>query len=355
MDYPITFDDSYDFVIETRPSLKVVDLIRNNSVSYTSMVFGEDPQYAFSKMDPSGVDLQELAKAQLIVVSETSSLNETLRQTLLDDASEGACVVLFHDDGRTVDTNQMAVGSVAVQHEFFSDIILDLPQPADLPRVRRHVALRPKADESVLMLLDNGEPFLVQKAVGKGFVFDVATTLDEQWSNLADHSLFVPLMLKMALMGGGVGKLSYTLGEDKTLVFNDLNTEGDLQIVFRNEEGTFEMMPSRDVRNNRVCLFIQDDFPAAGFYDLVMQDSVCHVLAWNDSRTESELQFADKAQIVKAFENAGLEVMAVLNPDEFAHHDLVEAMAKKSSLWKWFVLLALLALAGEIAVLRFWK
>ncbi len=355
MDYPITFDDSYDFVIETRPSLKVVDLIRNNSVSYTSMVFGEDPQYAFSKMDPSGVDLQELAKAQLIVVSETSSLNETLRQTLLDDASEGACVVLFHDDGRTVDTNQMAVGSVAVQHEFFSDIILDLPQHADLPRVRRHVALRPKADESVLMLLDNGEPFLVQKAVGKGFVFDVATTLDEQWSNLADHSLFVPLMLKMALMGGGVGKLSYTLGEDKTLVFNDLNTEGDLQIVFRNEEGTFEMMPSRDVRNNRVCLFIQDDFPAAGFYDLVMQDSVCHVLAWNDSRTESELQFADKAQIVKAFENAGLEVMAVLNPDEFAHHDLVEAMAKKSSLWKWFVLLALLALAGEIAVLRFWK
>ena len=355
MDYPITFDDTYDFVIETRPSLKVVDLISQGKVSYPSMVFGEDPQYDFSRMDPSGMDLYTLAKTQLIVVSETSTLNETMRQALMEDAAEGACVVFFHDDGRKVDTNLMAVGHLAVQHDFFSDIILDLPQHADLPRVRQHVSLRPQTDATVLMQLDNGEPFLVERAVGKGFVFDFATTLDERWSTLADHSLFVPLMLKMALMGGGVGRISYTLGVDKTLVFNDLNTEGNLQIVLRNEEGTFEMMPSQDVRNNRVCLFIHDDLPAAGFYDLVMQDSLCHVLAWNDSRSESELQFADKNQIVKAFKDAGLEVMAVLNPDEFAHHDLVEAMAKKSSLWKWFVLLALLALVGEIAVLRFWK
>ena len=355
MDYPITFDDGYDFVIETRPSLKVVDLIRNDKVSYTSMVFADDPQYEFSKMNPSGIDLYELAKAQLIVVSEASSVNETMRQTLVEDASEGACVVFFHDDGRTIDTNNMAVGHLAGQHDFFSDIILDLPQHADLPRVKQHVSLRPKADETVLMQLDNGEPFLVQKAVGKGFVFDVATTLDARWSTLADHSLFVPLMLKMALMGGGVGRISYTLGMDKSLVFNDLNTEGDLQIVLRDEERSFEMMPSQEVRNNRVCLFIHDDLPSAGFYDLVMQDSVCHVLAWNDSRSESELHFADKAEITKAFEDAGLEVMAVLEAEEFAHHDLVEAMAKKSSLWKWFVLMALLALAGEIAVLRFWK
>lgn len=354
MDYPITFDDIYDFVVETRPSLKVVDVIRNDQASYVSLVFGDDPQYNFSKMNPTGMDLHELAKSQLIVVSETSSLNETMRQALLEDASEGACVVFFHDEGR-IDTSQMGVGHVAEQHEFFQDIILDIPQHADLPRVRKHVSLRPKADETVLMSLDNGEPFLIQKTIGKGFVFDFSTTLDEQWSTLADHSLFVPLMLKMALLGGGMGRISYTLGVDKTLAFNDLNTEGDLQILLRNNDATFEMMPSQEVRNNRVCLFIHDDLPTAGFYDLVMQDSVCHVLAWNDSRSESELRFADKAEIVKAFRNVGLEVMAVLDADDFANHDMVEAMAKKSSIWKWFVLLALLALAGEIAVLRFWK
>ena len=355
MDYPITFDDTYDFVVETRPSLKVVDVIRNDQVSYVSMVFGDDPLYNFSKMNPSGMDLHELAKAQLIVVSEASTLNETMRQALLEDASEGACVVFFHDDGNVVDTSQMGVSHLAEQHDFFQDVILDIPQHADLPRVRKHVSLRPKADETVLMSLDNGEPFLIQKTIGKGFVFDFSTTLDEQWSTLADHSLFVPLMLKMALLGGGMGRISYTLGVDKTLVFNDLNTEGNLQILLRNEDATFEMMPSQEVRNNRVCLFIHDDLHAAGFYDLVMQDSVCHVLAWNDSRSESELRFADKAEIMKAFRNAGLEVMAVLDASDFANHDMVEAMAKKSSLWKWFVLLALLALAGEIAVLRFWK
>lgn len=355
MDYPITFDDTYDFVVETRPTLKVVEIIRNEQTSYPSLVFGDDPQYDFSKMSPSGIDLYELAKAQLIVVSETSTLNETMRQALLEDASEGACVVLFHDDSQTVDTSQMGVSQMAQQHDFFQDIILDLPQHADLPRVKKHVSLHPKADETVLMTLDNGEPFLVQRTVGKGFVFDFSTTLDAQWSTLADHSLLVPLLLKMALLGGGTGKVSYTLGVDNILIFNDLNTEGDLQAHLRSEDASFEMMPSQEVRNNRVCIFIHDDLPAAGFYDLVVQDSVCHVLAWNDSRDESELQFASKSEIEKAFKAAGVAVMAVLDADDFADHDVVEAMAKKSSLWKWFVLMALLALAGEIAVLRFWK
>ena len=48
-------------------------------------------------------------------------------------------------------------------------------------------------------------------------------------------------------------------------------------------------------------------------------------------------------------------MLAVMAPDEFAGHDLMEAMAKKSTLWKWWVLIALLALLGEVAVLRFWK
>ena len=47
--------------------------------------------------------------------------------------------------------------------------------------------------------------------------------------------------------------------------------------------------------------------------------------------------------------------MAVLDVDDFSGNDLMQAMARQSSIWKCFVLLALLALAGEVAVLRFWK
>ena len=354
-DYPITFDDVYHFVVETRPNLNIVELSADGKASPVSLVFADDAQCHFVPMDPSRIDLQTLSKAQLIVVSEASSLNETMRQALFEDAAEGASVAFFHDDGKAIDTNTMAASDIAMRHEFFSDIILDLPQHADLPKVKRHVRLTPDAKTTVLMHLDNGDPLLTMKPMGKGYVFDFATTLDAQWSNLADHSLFVPLMLKMAFLGGGVGQIAYTLGEDKSLVFSDISIESISDLSVRNDDGSFEMMPAHEVRNNRMCVYFQDDLPEAGFYALVMNDSVRNVMAWNDSRLESDMHFVEKEAVGKVFEDHGFEVAAVLEPEAFANHDLVEAMARKSSIWRWFVLLALLALAGEVAVLRFWK
>lgn len=353
-DYPITFDNDYLFVIEPRATLKVVELCREAAPTPVSLVFGDDPQYEYQGMDPLRADLGSLSQAQLIVVSESSALNETMRQTLQEYAGEGASVVFFHDDGKVVDTNTMSVSGLSVQHEFFSDMILEMPQHADLPKVGRHVRLMPVSGTSVLASLDNGDPFLTERALGRGRIFDVATTLDPQWSSLSDNALLVPMMLKMALLGGGVGRLSCTLGVDRSLRFNDLEATGNVALLVRDETGDFEMMPAYEIRNNRICVFFQDDLPEAGYYELLVNDSLRHVLAWNDSRMESELEFADKTSLETLFEDSGLEVKAVMEADDF-DHDLVQAMARKSMLWRWFVLLALLALAGEVAVLRFWK
>ncbi|MBO4328581.1 MAG: BatA and WFA domain-containing protein [Bacteroidales bacterium] len=355
VDYPITFDNDFRFVVEPRASIQVVEVCRQQDRTPLSMVFDEDPQYRYLRMDPSRIDLSALSKAQLIVVDAASDLNATLREALLENASEGASVAFFHDDGRVVDTNTVSVDQLAVRHAFFSDLILDLPQHADLPKVKRHVRLTPGANASVLARLENGDPFLTEQAMGRGRVYEVATLLDPAWSTLSDNALFVPMMLKMALLGGGVGKLSYTLGEDQTLLFNDLEVTGNLTVKVINEDGSFETMPAHEVRNNRLCVFFQDALPEAGYYALSVNDSLCHLLAWNDSRKESELRFMDGDALEKAFEAAGVEVKAVLEPEAFSQHDLVEAMARKSSQWRWFALLALLALAGEVAVLRFWK
>ena len=351
-DYPMVFDDIYRFVVELKPNLNVVELIGGDETSSLALIFGDDPQFNYLRMDPSRIDLPSLSKAHLVVVSETSTINETVRQTLIEDAVEGASVVFFHDDGRTVDTNAMAVSDIAKRHDFFSDIILDLPQDPDLPQVHRHLRLTPDAKATTLMHLENGDPLLILKPEGKGRVFDVATTLDAHWSNLATHSLFVPMMLKMAFLGGGVGRISYTIGDDKTLIINNINNN-DLRI--RSEEVDFEMIPAHELRSGRVFLSFQDEIPVSGFYDLVANDSIADVMAWNDSRKESDLQVVSQEELKEAFSEAGLEVAAVLSADALTDHGLAQAMARQSTLWRWFVLLALLALLGEILVLRFWK
>ena len=342
MDYPVTFDDIYRFIVGVKPRINVVELNNDKNPGPVAMVFADDPQYGYVAMAPNGCDFDALSKAHLIVVSQASELNTTVRQILFDDAMEGASVAFFHDDGTAVDTNTLMVSDLALQHEFFSDIIIDLPQHADLPQVKRHVRLTPSPNVTVLMHLANGDPLLTVQTMGKGRVYDFATTLDGQWSNLADNSIIVPLMLKMALVGGGLGRLSYTIGEDKSVTFNNLPISGLEQMTLGNEEGSFAMSPAYEVRNNKVTLFFQDEIPEAGYYQLLLADSVRQVMAWNDSRLESDMHFADDEVIESLFKDAGMEVSGV-------------AEAQKSNLWRWLVLIALIVVLGEIIVLRFWK
>lgn len=369
VDHPIIFDDEYHFVLHVKPSLSVVEI--GEEQSSCALLFDEDEQFAYSLMKPSGIDLNALSKAQFVIVNETSELNETMQQTLLDCAADGASVVLFpcaanpknncyfyEKSGLRIgelDENPTAAENLAVKHEFFSDMILDLPQNADLPKVGKHIRLQPTVQSDVLLALQNGDGVLWSKGMGKGHLFVFSTCLDTVWSDLSDNSLFVPMMLKMALIGGKVGDIAYTLGKDKMLTLSDVNVEGDRKFMLRNVENGFEMMPSSELHANKISLYLNDDLQEAGFYELLQNDSVQSVVAFNENRIESHMDFTDPSDVEKSFRQAGLNVAAVLNPADFAANSLVDAMAHQSSIWKWFALIALLALLGEVAVLRLWK
>jgi hypothetical protein len=369
MDHPITFDDVYDFVISAKPSLSIVEL--GSEASSCSLLFEDDEQFHYTLMEPSRFDLGTISQAQLLIVNETAVMNETLQQTLLDAVSEGASLMVFPsvDDPKNngylyqklgltlmeTDTNNTAVEDLALQHAFFSDMILDLPQHPDLPKVKQHVRLKTNGIATPLLTMQNADPFLLMETVGKGQAFVMATALSPEWSDMSDNALFVPMMVKMAFMGGKMGRLSYTIGADKMLVLSDLNLEGDRQFLFANADRSFELMPASEVRNGKVYLYLNDNLPVAGFYDLLVNDTLNRVTAWNESRIESKMVFADRNAIEPQFRKAGFNVAAVLDTSDFATADLVEAMAHQSSQWKLFALIALLALLGEIAVLRFWK
>ena len=369
MDHPIIFDDRYDFVLSAKPSLSVVEL--GTEHSSCALLFEDDEQFRYTLMEPSRFDLGTIAQAQLLIVNETAKLNETLQQTLLDAVSEGASLMVFPtvDEPKSnsylfeklglrpmeTDTNTTAVEDLALQHAFFSDMILDLPQHPDLPKVKRHIRLRSNGIPTPLLTLKNGDPLLLSATVGKGQAFVMATALSPAWSELADNALFVPMMVKAAFLGGKMDRIAYTIGKDKMLILSDLNLEGDRQFLFANTDRSFELMPASDVRNGKVYLYLNDNLPEAGFYDLLVNDTLNRVTAWNESRIESKMDFADRDAIEPQFKKAGFNVTAVLDTSDFATADLVEAMAHQSSQWKLFALIALLALLGEIAVLRFWK
>ncbi len=63
--------------------------------------------------------------------------------------------------------------------------------------VEKHVALEKENTATVLLTLASGDPLLVRKQLGKGFVMCLTTTLDRAWTNFPAKPVFAPLMREL--------------------------------------------------------------------------------------------------------------------------------------------------------------
>lgn len=360
-DFPITFDDTYNIVIGARHSIKIVELTNeieaaDRSDNPLQVLFSNDSIYDYHRVSASRIDQQYLNDCQMIVVNDRSSLNATLWQSVVDFAKEGGSVVVFPSETASIYVDTLNVNMLAVQHSFFDDVFVNVPDNADFPKVFKHVNLKKEFPNSLTLIgLQNGEPLITLSKVGSGNVFMFSSRIDSQWNNLSDNALFVPLMMKMAFMGGGLENLSYVIGRDKELIIKDVNVFSDGGIRIRDEHNTFEFIPITEIRDNHVVVRLFDQLPNSGVFDVCNGDDVIEKTAWNDSRLESKMSFNNQNEVDKALKNKGLNVSVVLSAADLHSDEIMEAVAARSNLWKSFIILALIAMLTEILILRFWK
>lgn len=377
-DTPITFDDEYNLVLKVRPVINVVEILSSahgsqlTAHSFLDLLFEGDALVNYQIMNPYNIDQQMINNAQMIVVDEKANLNETMQQTLLDFTSKGGTLLLLNDENtdnsyiynnigiesKQLDENKNRVEYIAKRNAFFDDIFVKLPDNADFPEVYKHVRFDISKNVLNIISLQNGNPLLMMCNHGKGRIFVMSTTFNEEYSNLANHALFVPMMYKMALIGGDVSELYYTLGNDKILDISDVSLNVDDRISLKDESGMFEMLPLVEKRNNLNYLYFFEDLPASGFYDIYKNDSYVKTVAWNDSREESEMTFCEKEELQKMLKDKKLNVLAmidIVDTNNYRSGDALEVIVNEAAIWKVFVVIALIALLIEILILRFWK
>ena len=380
-DSPITFDDEYNLVLKVRPVINVVEIkstvngqqsTANSQSSYLELLFEGDALVNYQSMSPYNIDQNVINNAQMIVVDEKANLNETMQQSLLDFASKGGTLLLLNDENtdnsyiynnigiesKQLDENKNRVEYIAKRNAFFDDIFVKLPDNADFPEVYKHVRFDISKNVLNIISLQNGNPLLMMCSHGKGRIFVMSTTFNEEYSDLANHALFVPMMYKMALIGGDVTELYYTLGKDKTLDISEVSLNVDDRVCLKDESGMFEMLPLVEKRNNLNYLYFFEDLPASGFYDIYKNDSYVKTVAWNDNREESEMTFCEKENLQKMLKDKKLNVLAMIDVVETKHYesgDALEVIVNDAAIWKVFVVIALIALLIEILILRFWK
>lgn len=373
-DSPISFDDEYNLVLKVRPSINVIEIMpsavsRQPSTNSLDLLFNGDALVNYHSMNPYNIDYDIINKSQMIVVDEDATLNETMQQMLLDFTNNGGTLLIFNDENtdnyliynnigirrNDFDENKTRVEYVAQRNSFFDDVFVKFPDNAELPAINKHVRFETSKNVQNIIALQNGDPLLMMTNNGKGKIFVMSTSLSEEYSDVANHALFVPLMYKMALIGGNVSELSYTLGVDKMLNINDVSLSSDDRVCLRTDNGLYEMFPLIENRGGRNYLNFFEDLPSSGFYDIYKNNDYVKTVAWNDNRKESMMSFYDKEELNKLLRDNGLNVLAMIDDDEMNSDDMMAVIVKDTAVWKIFVIVALIALLMEILTLRFWK
>ena len=93
----------------------------------------------------------------------------------------------------------------------------------------------------------------------------------------------------------------------------------------------------------------------AGTYSVMQRDSTIAYVSFNYDRSESQAEFFSADEITQLLQSYQLSNASLINASHENLEQNVRSLDGDTELWRWFVLVALLCLVGEVFIIRFWK
>ena len=369
-DFPLTFDDDLNFSFKVSNELKVLNITGNSSDKFIKALFASDSYFKLTEMPESNIKYSSFSDYSLIVLNGLKEPSSGLAQQLKGYVQNGGSVVIFPDLNansnvytsfltglslpavQQLNSGPPIASSMDLKNSVFKDVFDQIPKNIDLPLVNRYFSYTEQntsAKESILQLPLNR--FLFAKyTAGAGKIYLSSSSLDIKDSNLPKHPVFVPLMYKIAFASAKEQPLYYTIGLNNLLESEKISllANQSLKLVSDN----FEVIPEVRQTVGKTLLYVADQVKKSGFYELKKADSVLAVVAFNDNRTESDMHYAAESELNSLF---GKQKVAVFNSKKDAQSLNIEGKNSSSELWKLCLILAIVFLAGEILLIRFFN
>jgi len=368
-DNPVTFDNQFYFSFNVKQQMPVLLINGGTPNVYLKAVFAADPFFNAKSVPDGNVDYAALNTYPVVILSDVNAISTGLSQQLKSYVSKGGTLLVFPSADAELTsyrsllepmnaaypekllTDATKVSGINLQNTVFKNIFESFPQNPDLPVVKKYYQLSSSSNNRAesLMSLPGGKSFWAGYSSGKGKVYVSAVPLNEDFSNLPRHALFVPVMFRIALLSGHDQPLFYTLGRDETIETVPIQTnEKQLLKLVKNGQS---IIPDAKQQEGSTLLYVADQLQETGIYDLKKADSTVAVIAFNDNRSESDLTYLTSTELSKLVPQA----TSILQSGRGSLKGDVTDTNFGLQLWKLCIILALIFLAAEIAVIRYYK
>lgn len=367
-DNPVTFDNKFYFSFNVAQQMPVLLIDGGIPNPYLKAVFGADPFFKIQRTPDGNVDYAALNSYPLIAISDIKAISSGLAQQLKTYVSKGGTLVIFPPVDidlanyrlflqvlnaaypEKLITEASKVSGLNRQSPVFKNVFESFPANPDLPAVKKYYQLSTSRGTSDnLMTLAAGLPFWAGYASGRGKVYVSAVPLHEDFSNLPRHALFVPVLFRIALLSGHDLPLFYTLGQDEALEIPPVQISEKQLLKLNKDEQT--SIPDVRQQEGSTLLYVSDQLHQPGIYTLKKQDSTLAALAFNDNRSESDMSYLTSSALKEFMP----KTTALITGGNASLKGIVTETNLGTQLWKLCIILALIFLAAEILLIRYFK
>ena len=372
-DHPVSFDDRLYFSYPVASEIPVLALEGDGNNPYLRALYGEDELFSYQTMSGFSIDYGQLSGQHLLIMDGFEQVSDGLGLELKRFIEQGGSLVVFPGAEAAIpsynrffqsigidrfdqfDTTAVDVSSINELHGLFEGVFEEIPDQMDLPRAFGHyrVSRQLGTGGDVLMQMQNGRPFFTTYNVEEGRVYLSAVPLDDTHTNFHRHALFVPVMLNIALQGGATHPAYHTIGRDQPVT---LPGKGSRQgeVFYLHRDG-FEVIPDQRRSGNQVHLWFHDQIAEAGNYFLSFNGEAAGGLSFNYDRRESLMDCYGKSELQDKLEDMQAEGVRVVDAGGRPMESVLQEMGMGRSIWRWFIVIALLFLLAEVILIRFWK
>jgi hypothetical protein len=368
-DNPVIFDNQFYFTFNVKAQMPVLLVNGGQPNKYLQAAFSADAFFAPVTTNEGSVNYAGLNTYQLVVLSDIKSVSTGLAQQLRSYVAKGGTLAVFPADGadlasyrsllqpagaaypEKLTTGATRVSVLNLQNPLFKTVFEDVPRSPDLPVVQKYYELNSgtQTNSESLMELPGRQPFWAGYHSGAGKIFVSAVPLQEDYSNLPRHALLLPILYRMALVSGHDQPLFYTIGNNSAIQAApvQLNEKQILKL----SNGNQTLIPDARQQEGSTLLYVADQIQLPGSYQLKKQDSLVAVISFNNNKKESDLTYFDKAQLRQLLPDNS----QILQPEKGSLKGAVTDTNFGQQLWKLCIILALIFVAAEILLIRFYR
>ena len=347
----LSFDDIFYLSVPNTKKINVL-AIGENLNTYLPRIFTTDEfMYQFQYLN--SLAYSDIQEQDLVILDGIERISEALLnrlKTFLN--SNGHLVIIPSLDAdlssynRLFDSNliwkkdlvlsEMRITNINFDHPAYQSVFEGTIKNFQFPKVNSYYPLKNTSNR--LLEYQNGDAFLVQYK--NAYVF--SSNISDPQSNFINSPLVVPTFYSIGMSSLKLPKTHYRIGDEHTIESKySLNKDEVLRLT----KNKVSFIPLQQKNHSKLQIITKELPTEAGHYAVHYNSDTLQYLSYNYKRDESYLRYLNLTEITP---NISLEsIESSLN--------IIKSVVNTRAIWKWFVTFALIFLALEMLILKFFK